>query len=93
MALKIWEFKHGISEDFILALNSEYEKGKSNWWYNLLNANDLRKKKKAFFLAIRDESINIYYKGNSIVKISFDKRSGVIKGQTHYKRPLQNPLQ
>ena len=87
MAKNVWEFKHGISDDFILALNSEYEKGKGNWWYELLNANDLRKKRKAFFLAIRNQSINIYYKGNSIVKVTFDKNA--IRCKTHYKYLLE----
>ena len=47
-------FKRGLDPDFIEHLNEMYDSG--NWWRNLVDNKEL-------FLAIRDNSINIYYCG------------------------------
>ena len=68
-------FTKGISDDFVNAL--------LQWthWKEIITDKDL-------FLAIRDESVNIYFQGCSIFKISFqEKRLNI---ETHYKYHL-NP--
>ena len=70
------KFIRGIkNEKFIIALN-EVRKDSSSYWYKILNDKEL-------FIAIRNESINVYFKGNSICKLIFSK--GQIIGKTHYK--------
>jgi hypothetical protein len=72
-------FKKGISEEFVQALK------KWNHWEEIIRDRDL-------FVAIRDESINVYFQGCSLFKISCD---GELSLETHYKylvRPnLENP--
>lgn len=76
-------FKRGIANpDFIAALNKEYNAG--GWWRQIVDDKEL-------FIAIRNEYINVYYKGNSLLKLSFN---GQLVAETHYKylvRPDANP--
>jgi hypothetical protein len=62
-------FKKGISGEFVQALK------KWNHWDEIVRDRDL-------FIAIRDESINIYFQGCSLFKISF---KGELFLETHYK--------
>ena len=69
-------FKRGIeNQDFMDALNDLYS-NKSSFWYKMVNDQDL-------FIAIRDESLNVYFNGQSICKLEYS--NGAIKGQTHKK--------
>ena len=69
-------FKRGINNnDFLNALNSLYSDNCS-FWYKMVNDKDL-------FIAIRDEYLNVYLKGQSLCKLSYNK--GLIKGETHKK--------
>lgn len=69
-------FKRGITNsEFIKALNNLYS-DKTSFWYKIVNDNDL-------FIAIRDEYLSVYFKGQSLCKLSFHE--GVIKGETHKK--------
>jgi len=78
-------FKRGISnQDFITALKKEYNTG--GWWKEIVDDKDL-------FIAIRNEYINVYYKGNSLLKLSFV--NGEFLAETHYKylvRPKVKPF-
>ena len=78
-------FKRGISnQDFIKALKKEYNTG--GWWKEIVDDKDL-------FIAIRNEYINVYYKGNSLLKLSFV--NGEFLAETHYKyliRPKVKPF-
>lgn len=68
-------FRRGISnQNFIKALNQEYNTG--GWWRKIFDDQDL-------FIAIRDEYINVYYKGNSLLKLSYT--GGRLIAETHYK--------
>lgn len=62
-------FKRYVKEEFIEKLN------KQNWWNNISKDRDL-------FVGIRDGYINIYYHGNSLVRLSLS-RSRKIRGSTH----------
>jgi hypothetical protein len=72
-------FKKGISDVFVQALK------RWNHWEEIRKDRDL-------FVAIRDEYINIYFRGCSLFKISYN---GELSLETHYKylvRPnLKNP--
>jgi hypothetical protein len=69
-------FKRGIrNPDFISALNNLLSNSQS-FWHKIVND-------KSLFIAIRDEYINVYHKGNSICKLWFEK--GKVIGETHYK--------
>ena len=78
-------FKRGIlNQDFITALKKEYNS--RGWWKEIVDDKDL-------FIAIRNEYINVYYKGNSLLKLSFVK--GEFLAETHYKyliRPTVKPF-
>jgi len=68
-------FKRGISDEFVEALNRLYE-DENSFWYKIVNDNDL-------FIAIRDGYLNVYYKGQSLCKLSYVK--SCVKGETHKK--------
>lgn len=68
------EFKRGLSDKFISRLNEEYRP--ETWWWKILNDKDL-------FIGIRNNYLNVYYLGNSILKLNLI--NGNLKGETHYK--------
>ena len=53
-------FNRGLCDAFVEVLNNEYEKG--GWWRNLVDD-------KETFLAIRENYLNVYYRGNSLLKL------------------------
>jgi hypothetical protein len=63
-------FKRGISDEFVQALR--------NWphWGRIVKEGQL-------FIAVRDKSINIYFQGCSLFKVSYYKEKLVV--ETHYK--------
>jgi hypothetical protein len=70
------EFKRGIRvTDFLDALDRLYQT-KNSFWNKMVNDKDL-------FIAIRDESLNVYFNGQSICRLEYSK--GIIKGHTHKK--------
>ena len=75
-------FSRGLEEDFVEALNREYEKDGS-WWKGFVDDKEL-------FLAIRDNCVNIYYRGCSLLKLEW--KNGVIIGRIHYKYLLRPRL-
>lgn len=69
------EFKRGISnEKFINALDELY-KDKRSFWHMMINDIEL-------FIAIRNEYLNVYYKGQSICRLYY---KNIIRGATHRK--------
>ncbi|MBI3993753.1 MAG: hypothetical protein HY342_10800 [Candidatus Lambdaproteobacteria bacterium] len=79
-------FRRGIGQDFIDALNAEYEKGEANWWHQMVADPEC-------FTAIRDGYLNVYYRGCSLVELRHQE--GKLKGLTHYKyllAPRREPL-
>ena len=67
-------FDRNISGEFIRLLNEAYARG--GWWRKAVGNSRL-------FLAIRDEYINIYYCGMSVLRIS--KNSNQLKAFSHVK--------
>ena len=67
-------FCRGLDEQFIDALNREYEK--SGWWRRLADDKDL-------FIGIRDNYLNVYFNGGSILALEYTQ--GVFCGKTHFK--------
>lgn len=71
-------FKRGIhNQQFLNALDTLYS-DKNSFWYKMVNDNEL-------FIAVRNESLNVYYNGQSLCKLSFNQRKKHIKGETHKK--------
>jgi hypothetical protein len=67
------EFNRGITNgDFIHALNELY-KNEDSFWYRMVNDKEL-------FIAIREDYLNVYYKGQSVCRLYY--KNG-IKGATH----------
>ena len=67
-------FNRGLNDDFITLLNAEYEKG--TWWRNLVDDAET-------FVAIREDYLNVYYRGCSLLKLDYDKQG--LFGHTDYK--------
>jgi hypothetical protein len=68
------KFRKGLSEKFVAALNTEYDQG--NWWRSIMSDRDL-------YLGIRDDSLNVYYKGNSLLRLRL--AGEVLQAEVHYK--------
>ena len=71
-------FNRGLDDEFVDALNQEYDKG--SWWRRFVDDEDV-------FLAIRENYMNAYYRGCSVLKIGFE--DDAIVGQIHYKYLLR----
>ena len=71
-------FNRGLDDDFVKALNREYDKG--GWWRTLMDDKDL-------FVAIRDNRVNVYYCGCSLAAVWME--SDAVVGHTHYKYLLR----
>ena len=73
-------FSRGLQEEFVDALNRLYDQPDS-WWRRLMDDRNL-------FLAIRDNYVNVYWLGCSLLKLK--PRAGGVLGEVHYKY-LQRP--
>ena len=74
-------FKRGLDRGFVDAFNEEYEKG--GWLKGLVDDKDV-------FLAIRENSVNFYHRGCSLLKL--DWKGGAMTGEVHYKYLLRPDL-
>ena len=78
----MYEFKRGIENPvFVKALKNDYAQG--GLWKEIIDDQDL-------FIGIRNEYINVYFKGNSLLEICFE--SGCLKAYTHFKYLLKNKI-
>ena len=75
----IFRFNRGIDDSFVKRLNYEYEQG--GWWRAIASDPDL-------FIGIREKYLNVYWKGNSLLKLWLDGERLV--GETHYKYLLRS---
>lgn len=75
---EMYQFKRGLSPEFVTRLNEEYERG--GWWQAIADDPSL-------FIAIRDEYLNVYWKGNSLLKLRM--QGDALVGQVHYKYLLR----
>lgn len=71
-------FNRGINGEFVRRLNTEYQRG--GWWRTMASDPTL-------FIAIRDGYLNVYYNGNSLLKLSLDGER--LAGEIHYKYLLR----
>ncbi|OHC76291.1 MAG: hypothetical protein A3G18_06255 [Rhodospirillales bacterium RIFCSPLOWO2_12_FULL_58_28] len=78
----MFKFKRGISTDFVKRLNDEYNNG--GWWRSIADDRKL-------FIAIRDGYLNVYWKGNSLLRLTLDEKKRLV-GETHYKYLLRSEL-
>ena len=71
-------FNRGLTDEFVCALNKEYDNG--GWWRTFMKDEDI-------FLAIRENYVNAYYRGCSLLRLSLE--GDAIVGQIHYKYLLR----
>ncbi len=76
------KFARGISDEFVSALNAEYRNG--GWWRNLVDDRQT-------FVAIRENAVDVYYRGSSLLTLTFG-RSGLV-GSVDYKYVLRPELE
>ncbi len=74
----MFQFKRGLRPEFVKRLNDEYESG--GWWKAIADDPQL-------FIAIRDEYLNVYWKGNSLLKLWM--HGDTLAGEVHYKYLLR----
>ena len=77
-------FRRGLDPEFVKKLNELYDQSDS-WWRALVDDDKL-------FLAVRDNYVNIYYLGCSLLKLTWKPGSGDVVGETHYKYLLRPEL-
>ncbi|HPT72176.1 MAG TPA: hypothetical protein PLE74_07835 [Candidatus Cloacimonadota bacterium] len=70
------KFERGITNKAFLDALNDLKKDPASFWSRMVADKDL-------FIAIRKESINVYFQGNSLAKITFDKNK--LRCTTHYK--------
>ena len=75
-------FKRGLSDEFVAVLKKGAER--NSWWKKIIGD-------KTLFVAIRDEYINVYYQGNSVIRLDFIQ--GALIAKTHYKYLIKPSLQ
>ena len=71
-------FSRGISDYFVSALNDEYRK--DGWWRNIADDRET-------FLAIRDDYVNVYYRGCSLLLLKLNGNG--LEGSVDYKYLLR----
>ena len=83
--MKQGNFSRGLKPEFIERLNDMYESG--NWWRNFVDDEEL-------FLAIRNNYLNVYYRGCSLLKLEWRNYKGTrdIVGKIHYKYLLRSRI-
>ena len=76
-----WKFNRRLDDNFVNHLNTLYNSGES-WWKDLMDDSTV-------FLAIRDNYLNFYYRGCSLLKLKWRPRAKEVIGEIHYKYLLQ----
>ena len=76
------QFKRGINDDFVGALNDEY--GRGGWWRNLVDDRET-------FVAIRENYVNVYYRGCSLLELRLGREKQLV-GSANYKYLLDPRL-
>ncbi|MCY4237758.1 MAG: hypothetical protein OXC93_05335, partial [Rhodospirillaceae bacterium] len=74
-------FDRGLDNEFVKALNDEYNK-EGSWWRNLVDDREL-------FIAIRNNYLNVYYRGGSVLKLNWLPSERKMIGEIHYKYLLK----
>ena len=71
-------FNRGLDDAFVTAFNKEYDRG--GWLSALVDDKEV-------FLAIRENYVNFYYRGCSLLRMNLE--AGALVGEIHYKYLLQ----
>lgn len=69
--------EHGVSDAFLNHLEQLARQESGSWWRDVLLRDDI-------FLAVRRNSLNVYYRGGSIFRID-DRGDGTVSPKTHVK--------
>ncbi|MDW7711824.1 MAG: hypothetical protein SCH98_15265 [Deferrisomatales bacterium] len=69
------DFARGLGPDFVNVLNRAYQQ--KTWWSSMLDDPDI-------YLGIRNRYLNLYYKGNSLVRLNCPSGTD-LSGCIHYK--------
>ena len=77
-------FRRGIERGFVEALNALYDQPES-WWRKLVDDKEL-------FLAIREDSVNVYHRGCSLLRLRPQAEGVGVVGKIHYKYLLRPHL-
>ena len=72
-------FNRGLDDEFVDALNREYDK-EDGWWRAFVYDKDV-------FLAIRENYVNVYYRGCSLLRLEL--KDDTVVGKVHYKYLLR----
>jgi len=73
-------FNRGLRQEFVDRLNELYHA--DGWWRGLVDDKDL-------FIAIRDNCVNVYFQGCSVLKLSWSPSKRAITREIHYKYLLK----
>jgi hypothetical protein len=73
-------FRHHLEPAFVEALNELHASPEGVWWQKLLEDPEI-------FVALRDNSLNAYYRGCSLAQIKLV--GGEVRAYTHYKYLLR----
>lgn len=73
-------FRRGLRQEFVEHLNEMYSA--DGWWRKLVED-------KKLFLAIRENYINIYFRGCSVLELRWSQKKKEITGKIHYKYLLK----
>ena len=84
-------FNRGLDPKALLAFKKYI--GEQPWLQSLIQHKDGSGSKGATFFAIRDNCVNIYGHGGSLVRLTYNHKTGKILGQTHFKYLLRNKMQ
>jgi len=76
-----WKFNRGLDDEFVDHLNALYDNGES-WWKDLMDDGSV-------FLAIRDNYLNFYYRGCSLLELAWQRKNRMAVGKIHYKYLLK----
>ncbi len=68
-------FNRGLDDEFVDALNREYDK-EDGWWRAFVDDKDV-------FIAIRENYVNAYYRGCSLLRLEL--KDDTVVGKVHYK--------
>jgi len=71
-----WSFRRTLSKEMLDVNNEGYSSG--SWIKQYMDDSEV-------LLAIRDGSLNFYFRGNSILQLLY--KNGILDGKVHYKYP------
>ncbi len=83
-------FNRGLDHKALLAFKKYI--GEQPWLQSLIRQKNGNGRKGVTFFAIRDNYVNIYGHGGSLVKLTYNRKTDNISGETHFKYLLRNKM-